>query len=194
MNARQAYAHTHRDLYAEWCSRIESGPSTPARRMEFAVLSANAPFGQAVRVWEDSLDSDPHKAMVANGMGLTTMKTRAIYEIRNAPDDYPKPVPDYYTYRDTTKHYGLAWSKLSFAACLIAPLESDIVCLDTHMVQQYNNYIPNGSWFKSRFNYRGMENRLRMEARRIEMAPFQYQWAVWDLQRGSQENHDFLWS
>jgi hypothetical protein len=162
--------------------------------MEFAVLSANAPFDQAARVWVDSLTMTPKQAMSNNGMGLQTMKSRGVYEIRNDPTHYPKPQPDYYTYRENVNHYGLGRSKLSFAATLIDPFGSDIVCLDTHMVQAFCNYIPDAGWYRSRFNYRGTENRLKQEARRIEMAPFVYQWAVWDYQRGKPENHSFLWT
>ena len=192
---RLTYAHSHRTQYLDWCQRLQDSPVTPTRRLEFAILSANTPFDQAVRVWQGVGEVEGPGAirdvMRAEGMGLYGLKVEAIEAARANPTEYPRP--DYRQYRANVKLPGLAWSKLSFAACLIDPLNSNIVCLDTHMVQEYTGVVPDGDWFKCKPWYRAIENRLRFEANGVGMPMFAYQWATWDSRRGRQEDHSFMW-
>lgn len=82
---------------------------------------------------------------------------------------------------------------------MIAPFESTIICLDTHMYQALKDgEIPTGTSLYGQSKkcielYLDLEDTLRTEAFEIEVPLFLYQWAVWDLQRGKMETHDFLW-
>ena len=153
-------------------------------------MSAHTPFELSVEAWKLSHTLDPIEAMNRVGVGLTDLKGSAIYEIRNYPDQYPMAIPTYRDYREQVKHRGLGLSKLSFAASLIDPFGTDIVCLDTHMLQLYGS---DERAYKSKARYEATESIVLAEAASIDMAPFTYQWAVWDFQRGKQENHSFLW-
>jgi hypothetical protein len=112
-----------------------------------------------------------------------------VFETRAHPDRYP--VPDYYEYRNRVKLPGLGYSKHSFAACLIDPNGSSIICLDTHMAKCYN--VKARKLFDSPNLYKRIEAQVLREAAALDLPPFVYQWATWDWQRGKVEDHNFLW-
>ncbi len=66
------------------------------------------------------------------------------------------------------------------------------------MYQTYIGNVPNskdiyGTSKKCIRRYERIETLIRGEAERMGVPPFLYQWAVWDMQRGKKETHDFLW-
>jgi hypothetical protein len=194
---RRDYALRNSARYREMATNLRDGPASPTRRLEFAVLSANVAFSRAVGAWDNirhaSTAAEIDGGMLDAGLGLTTIKTPAIMWLRAHPDIYPRP--DYRQYRQDIKLPGMMWTKLSFAACLIDPLRSNIICLDTHIMKVYTGLGPQitGRWMGGGWRYQRLENRLLFEAREVGLPPFPYQWAVWDYQRGQVEEHKFLW-
>lgn len=74
-------------------------------------------------------------------------------------------------------------------------MESDVVCLDTHMLQLYNS---NGNVYRKPLLYESIENTVVEEATTLQLPPFVYQWASWDWKRitfngQKADDHSFLW-
>ena len=194
MDNRMEYAREHKAVYVDYCQRIASSSVSDVRRMEFAILSAHCPFDKAVAAWygiEGAVTADEISAAIRRaGLGLTKFKTDAIVALRQRTD--VAPTGDCRKWRDTTKVKGLGLSKASFAACLVQPLTSNVVCVDTHMFQCYEGRVPSSKDLMGK-RYAAVENKILGEAEVVGMPAFAYQWAVWDYQRGTTEIHSFLW-
>lgn len=204
---RLEYAAAHRQQYLDWCGAVERSPYSALDKLEFAIISAHCPMAAAISGWENSRSlieiDDIANALDAAGVIAPRHKAAYIWAARTAvADGRPLPHPDYREYRETVKWNGLGYCKLSFAACLIDPLGSDIICLDTHMLQVYWGWRPTvrevNTLYRNISDYSYIESLVVLEAAEVGLPPFAYQWAVWDWKRAKVDlippnPHDFLW-
>jgi hypothetical protein len=201
---RQGYAKQNLDQYETFVENVRESDIPDIRKAEFALLSARADFTKSTVAWQmtDGVD-DPNEleaiflGKTSRGkdstIGLPIMRTANLRLLRNKnKEDGTVPIGNREA-RQSTKFPGLGLPKYSFAACLIEGSKSEIVCLDTHMMQIYTGY-DGKQMAGSKAMYEQLENHALMEAKQIGMSPFAYQWAVWDHKRGKQEKHDFLWT
>ena len=195
---RLQYAAERRDTYLEWCTAVAAGPASDLDRMEFALISAHCPFDRAVAGWYATRGVDDLEELV-----LMLEETSVLFARNKAANicylrDEPRFLaPPYKELRRTLKLPGLGYCKFSFAMCLIDPLRSDVVCLDTHMLQAMLGYKPGVNetqrFYQNLKRYEGLEATVLQEAASLDMPPFAFQWSVWDHQRGYATNHSFLW-
>ena len=205
---RLAYADANRGRYLAWCADVASGPATVADRFEFAVISAHCPFGKAIAAWKATRGID---RVLEYGAALHTAgvvgpfnKAARALEIRDglASGELPEPRADFRDWRRRYKFRGLGFCKASFAACLCKPFESDIVCLDTHVLRALAGEEADARFIRRTWENRGdyeyWESVLVLEAEELQMPAFAYQWAVWDWQRARAmqvppSNHSVFW-
>jgi len=205
---RQEFAVLHRDRYAEWCQNVADGPYSPLDKLEFALLSAHCPMESAIVGWEQTRHHFTLEALketlVLSGVFAPIVKAERIHNLRRefgrGDVDIPLKAP-FKDWRDAAVIRGLGFCKKSFGACLIDPIKSDVVCLDTHICQIYG---VNADWvYRKAVNYAAVENLIRLEAADVGLPIFAYQWAIWDWKRSQGgrgvwgnriEDHSFLWA
>ena len=200
---RQEYAHANRQRYLDWAGGIADTPCTAGALLEFAIISAHTTMSKAVAGWraaQEHIDvSDVADALNWAGVIAPYKKAAAVCQIR---DEQPMPYYPFADYRREVKLPGLGICKLSFGCCLISPLDSDIVCLDTHILQVYMGRHPTvrevNRIYAHLALYEHVEKTLVSEATEVGLPPFPYQWAVWDWKRARIDykpplNHSFLW-
>ena len=207
---RQGYVTQNMGMYWDFLTEIDNGPFSDIEKMAFAAISANTAMDGAIDGFIATLNkvgvTEIAEALLFWGVNAPYKKAAYVAGIREVPD-YMMPNPDMDMVQQRELYVpeiaGLGYAKYSFAACLIWPFESTIVCIDTHMYQTLTGRIPHkgvyGRSKKALSDYVELEDILRQEAAEIQAPMFLYQWAVWDLQRkisqGSPvELHDFLWS
>jgi len=200
---RLEYAHANRQKYLDWSGGISKSPWTVCDRLEFAIISAHTPMAKAILAWQATRDADGvvnlAELLYANGVVAPYNKAGYIATLRR---EQPFPWWPYRAYRRDTKIRGLGLCKLSFACCLIDPLNSDVVCLDTHILQVYMGHRPGERDVRKCYtclaHYEHIEGQVLAEAARVDLPPFAYQWAVWDWKRARVDlkpplDHSFLW-
>jgi hypothetical protein len=198
---RLTWAIARRDRYLDWCRRVEWGPYTTLDRLEFALISAHTPMAAAKRGFilsRDAFDvTELGETLLRGGVLAPFAKAAHIANLRDRFYAGEIPEEDYRDWRRGHKLPGLGYCKLSFGICLSDPIEANVVCLDTHVVQAY---WPTATardvsrMYRRLDEYERVEAVLMAEAERAEMPPFAYQWAVWDWKRGGADDHAFLWS
>ena len=193
---RLAYAKAHANEYRSSLGALADSPYSPWDMAEFAALSANSPFTRARAAWRATRGvhgvQEIAKTLQVCGVGPTTLKAEYCEGIRGLSlTELPRP--PYAAHRAGHPIRGLGYSKYSFAACLIDPLGADVVCIDTWMYQAYNGRVPDAGWFRRPAAYVALEGVIVSEAHVVNLPPFAYQWAVWDLARGVRTSHEFLW-
>jgi len=192
----QTWAIAHQDRYTYWCTQVAKSPYTPIQKAEFAVISAHTPFWQAVKAWQ-LLQYTGYRSVWRIAVTLSNViapyqKARAIYTIRNTGIN---PGTDAAQWRSAVKLPRLGYCKASFAACLIDPLGSNVVCLDVHVKRLYGctkTTLTSNQYIK-------LESEVLNDAAQLNMAPFLYQWAIWDYARliwmqVPPCDHSFLWN
>lgn len=204
---RLEYADSKRCQYYNYVRNVEASPYTALDKMEFAIISAHTPMDAAINGWldtrDDRLEMDEY-ANLLNDRGVLASfnKTAHVWGTRalireGAP--YPDGTP---AHRQGVKFPGLGYCKASFAACLIAPMTSRVVCLDTHMLQVLLEHKPDAREMNRIYRrldeYEYLESILELESYEVGLPLFAYQWAVWDwrrlqTQRRTSEDHSFLW-
>lgn len=208
---RQTYVSDNIGMYWDFLTEVFNGPFSALEKMVFAAISANTSMRSAIDGFLSIQDktgvTEIGEALLFWGVNAPFNKAAFIVGIRETPD-YMIPNPDADMLEQRRLYVpeikGLGYAKYSFAAALIAPFESTIVCIDTHMYQTLTGEIPNGAklYGKSKrciAEYLRLEDILRREAAEIHTPMFLYQWATWDLQRKLSQNspielHDFLWT
>ena len=203
---RQKYVLDNLGTYSDFLNEVQFGPFSDRDKMEFAAISANTAMGGAIDGFIASRDKESvteiGEALLFWGVNAPFAKAAYCMGIRECDASLiPSPDGNMLEQREKCVPHikGLGYAKYSFAASMIAPMESDIICIDTHMYQALmNGEIPNGKSLYGQSKkcielYLDLETTLRVEAFEIEVPLFLYQWAVWDLQRGKIETHDFLW-
>ena len=203
---RQEFADKHRSRYYNWLRNVLDSPHSDMDKVEFAIISAHTPMSAAIdgflatrhdcdmQVYADTLNS--------HGVLASYTKTAYVWKSRELVAE-GAPLPDgSREYREANKLPGLGICKSSFAACLINPLESAVVCLDTHMLQVLLDRRPTKQEVSRIYRkldvYEELESWLAQEAFEVDMPVFAYQWAVWDWKRlwsdkRTPEDHSFLW-
>lgn len=205
---RMEYADQRRDQYLDWCYQIEQSPYDWRDKLEWAIISAHTKFEPSINGFMatrgiESLDGIA-EALAWHSVIGPRNKAAYIMDLREALDgeELPIPHPDYAWLREHVKYPGLGHCKLSFACCLIDPFASNVVCLDTHILQVYLGRKPGAQevarHYRSLGVYTTTESRLLAEADELGLPPFAYQWATWDWKRAKldhipPENHSFLW-
>jgi len=200
---RLEYAHANRQRYLGWAGAVAASPLTATARLEFAAISAHTPMRQAIAGWQavQGIEgvSDMAEALNAAGVIAPGKKAGYIAEYRRLQ---PMPSYPYREYRRDMKLPGLGYCKLSFACCLIDPFNSDVVCLDTHILQVYMGRRPGELDIRKCYtclaHYEYIEGQVLAEAAQVGLPPFCFQWAVWDWKRARVDlkpplNHSFLW-
>lgn len=203
---RQKYVLDNLGIYWDFLNEIQFGPFSDRDKMEFAAISANTSMSGAIDGFLATRDKESvteiADALLFWGVNAPFKKAAYCMGIRECDESLiPNPDVDMQVQREECVPHvkGLGYAKYSFAASLITPFESTIICLDTHMYQALKDgEIPNGNSLYGQSKkcielYLDLENILRVESFEIEIPLFLYQWAVWDLQRGTKETHDFLW-
>lgn len=204
---RQQYADKHRSRYLYWCHQVADSPYTALDKAEFALISAHVPQAQAINGFLATRGHHTKEelfgALYGAGVFAPQVKAERLIALRRAirggEITLPTDAAQFEPFRVNVKVAGLGYCKLSFALALIAPMESPVVCLDTHLCRAYG-VKPDWAYRKLE-NYVSVESRLRAEADAVGLPPFAYQWATWDYQRryensqGRQapDNHSFLW-
>ena len=203
-----AYAHRNRQRYLDWAGGVAASPFDTCDMMEWAVITAHTPFSvsivgfEATRGVSDVVEYAT-KLQVAGVLAAGNKAARCLRgrELLQA-GAVPLPSHDYREWRRTYKLPGLGLCKASFFACLVAPLDADIVCLDTHMLQALTGGMPTAREVRriygNRADYEYWESVLVLEADAVGLPAFPYQWAVWDHQRARVRHvpptdHSFLW-
>ncbi len=206
---RIEYAYHNRERYLEWTGNVAAGPFDAIDMMEWAIISAHTKFEPsfdgflATRGVEDL--QGVADCLYREGVLAPNNKAAYILDLRDRClyGETPLPEADYRTYRRAFKFKGLGHCKLSFGACLIDPHGSDIICLDTHMLQVYLGYRPDTNEVNRIYRklelYESIEDVVLAEARDTGLPAFAYQWAVWDWKRAKYDhlppsNHSFLWA
>ena len=190
--------------YLEWAGEVARGPFSPEDKLEFAIISAHTPQSYAIAGFLATRFHFTRDAVYAGlrrtGVFAPGVKAQRIVmlrrRVRAGELGIPKAPFKEWREKDAEHHIeGLGICKLSFGLALSAPLESDVVCLDTHLCREYG--VP-FAWTRRLANYASVEARLRGEARVVGLPPFAYQWAVWDYVRlrdrgQAPDDHSFLW-
>ncbi len=208
---RTQYVLENVNTYTQFLTSVQDGPYSAKDKMEFAAISANTGMGGAIKGFKASRGLTTVDAvgesLHMSGVNGPYIKAKYCIAIKDLDDSLiPNPNCDMAEQRESSvsQILGLGFAKYSFAASLISPFDSTIICLDTHMYQTYTGMIPTtkdlfGRTKKAHSLYKRLESLLIREAHSIGVAPFLYQWAVWDMQRSikqgnSMETHDFLWA
>jgi hypothetical protein len=198
-----AYARAHRDNYLAAAHRIDPGPEpTDAQihaRVAFAILSANTTFDRATKALGYAASvgyrCEPF-VLGAYGMVPARGDYLAAMVARNAREFLRREGPDaesWTSYRErlAKETPGLARTKASFVACLLYPMESTVVCLDTHMqaiLWGATSFVKVG-----RAQYERGEQWVREWATAWDVPMFLAQWLLWDCQRtGAPQSHDIF--
>ncbi len=205
---RLDYAHANRAKYLHWIDEVDKSPYSAVDKMEWAIISAHTQFEPSLNGFKatrglDGLD-EVAQGLFEQGVLAPNNKASYIMDLRERClyGETPLPMPDYHEYRRTFKFKGLGHCKLSFGACLVDPYESDIICLDTHILQVFLGYRPDANEvnriYKNLDLYTSIESEVLSEARDCGLPPFAYQWAVWDWKRAKYDHlppsdHSFLW-
>ncbi|KKL76654.1 hypothetical protein LCGC14_2042770 [marine sediment metagenome] len=205
---RLEYAHHNRHRYLDWCHELELSPYSAVDKMEWAIISAHCKFSVSLAGFKATRDIEDLQALAdalyANGVLAPGNKAAYILDLRDRCLYGETPLPEacYQTYRREYKFRGLGHCKLSFGSCLIDPLGSNVVCLDTHILQVYLGYRPTPREINRIYTkldeYEDIESFLLAEAEEVDLPPFAYQWAVWDWKRARYDllppsDHSFLW-
>lgn len=205
---RQDYAHHNTPRYLDWCGELEASPYDAIEKMEWAIISAHCKFQISLSGFKATRGMDGLQeladALYNEGVLAPGNKAAYILDLRDRClyGDTPLPESCYQVYRRNYKFQGLGHCKLSFGACLIDPLGSNIVCLDTHILQVYLGYRPQlkevNRIYRRLDLYESIELQLLTEAREVGLPAFAYQWAVWDWKRAKYDllppsDHSFLW-
>ena len=202
---RMAYVENNIETYYEFLKQVDNSNFSPRDMMEFAAISANTSMSSAIDGFLASRDrgtvEEIGEALLFWGVNAPFMKASYCRGIRELPNNLmPNTLSSFRNqrYSNVNQIKGLGYAKYSFAVCPMYPYESDIVCIDTHMYQTIVGKMPNvkniyGKSKKCIRRYERIESILRGEAERLGVPAFLYQWAVWDMQRGKKERHDFLW-
>ena len=201
------YANANRERYLDWCGEILHSPYTPLDKLEFAIISAHCNMGYAIEGWLATRGINHitplAETLHANNVMAPGLKAGYIMHLRDMLDDgYPIPHECYQEFRRAHKYPGLGHCKLSFATALIDPIGSNVVCLDTHILQVYLNTRPTTAQVNRIYahlpTYESIEGELIQEANEINLPPFAYQWATWDWKRARVDHlppldHSFMW-
>lgn len=201
----RAYATDYREIYLAAARRIDPGPDpTDARihaRVAFAILSANTGFNAAVKALGYAASvgyrCEPfvlgaYNIVPAKGEYLTAMVARNARTFLRLPV-WNGDVEPWSEYRERLAREtpGLGRAKASFVACLLYPMASRVVCLDTHMhaiLWGSTNFLKIG-----RAQYERGEAWVREWATDWNVPAFVAQWLLWDCQRtGAPQSHDIF--
>mgnify|MGYP001558960510 CR=1 FL=1 len=204
LRARQRMIHryidTHKVMYQEFARFItpdEHNYHAVWDRVAFAILSANAPFEASVKALHYARAHGTHSRYVGGFdqfAGMVPAKLDYIQAIPNDDSLIRGQAEDgtteswlAYRVRLAKKIKGLGWTKASFAASLIYPLESDLACIDTHVQKVY---LGHSKWQRiSQETYLLVEARVRKIAHTYGINTFLAQWMIWDCARGQGPNN-----
>jgi thermostable 8-oxoguanine DNA glycosylase len=168
-------------------------------RIAFAILSANAPFADAVEALGYCAE---HKGMadakVLAQWKMVPAKARYVNQLwdylqQGLFEVVKKPIETWsqYRYRLQKTFKGLGIAKASFAVSLLYPLEADVACIDTWMQKVFLGHT--GFKSLSKRDYETVEARIRTYALRFRCSTFLAQWMIWDHARGGTFNaHDIF--
>lgn len=128
--------------------------------------------------------------------GLTNGRTKSIWQFSERfkldPEWYEKKDNELWTqYRDRIqlRTLGLGHAKSSFLCELLYPNESEAICGDTHMLQ---NYDLKGNSVPSQKIYGYVEAHWVAECKRLGLAPVAARWYLWDRKQGHKDSR--YWS
>ena len=190
------YIKENQVKYRAWMVEVSQSSYSPLDMAEFAIVSAGCGMERAIMGFTATrgVEGMLEVADTLDISGVFSPYNKASYIDRLRNDGHVLPHPGYREFRRENKLPGLGWAKVSFAACLADPFGSDIVCLDTHMLQMYGIEVKNHPrYFKSLRMYEEIEEVLLRDADTLGVEPFLYQWAAWDWKRGQAHPHGFLW-
>jgi len=123
------------------------------RRWVFAVSSVHTTWKANVTLYRELKDLswiqnplDIENRIKRSGAGLHTMRARSLQDLVVHRGDLEVNRSSWATRRDelSNKIFGLGFAKTSFALEMIYPLEADVLCADTHVLQLYG-HNPNHS-------------------------------------------------
>lgn len=95
---------------------------------------------------------------------------------------------NHYRHNLAEQIHGLSMAKASFAAALMYPTVSDVVCIDRHIARMLGH--TRTSFRKG--EYQELEQRIVNIGRQCGYPGFVTQWCLWDALRGSDEPHSSL--
>ena len=187
------YVLEHKNRYLTFLNEVANSPFSPEDKVEFAIISANAPLERCIEGFLATRDrklsrQELGEKLHMSGVNAPYVKGLYLQAYRDAPI---VPEPPYRAFRRDIKIAGLGHCKMSFASCLIDPFNPEVVCIDSNVAKHFG-------WdavrlFASLRQYEDAEALLLENAARLEVPPFLYQWAVFDFRRGQMHPHDFLW-
>lgn len=190
-----AYIAENREKYEGFARMI-----TPTRvtsdilyeRIAFAILSANAPFGDTVKALNVAIRERGHvKAHDLAWYKMVPAKAKYLNALHKlcTTDKLAKQFDETwhdYRLRLQREVKGLGIAKASFAACLLYPLVADLACVDTWIQKVFLGH----SGFKQLglTDYLIVESKIRTYANAFGMNTFLAQWLIWDHARGGVPN------
>ena len=191
------YCLNNKDKYVGMAKMITpdlSDKEAVYARIAFAILSANAPFDDAVKAlgvaikkkdklqWRDIVwyKQVPAKAKYCVEAWRLIRQDSCIATKDNDESWHE------YRLRLKREFKGLGLAKASFAACLLYPLEADLACVDTWIQKVFLGH----TGFKSLGlrDYLTVEAKIRTYAACFDVSTFIAQWLIWDHARGGVAN------
>lgn len=182
--------------YREYFEKITpSGDIEVFRRALFAHASVHTGWVANVNLysllWDLSWIYSKEKLnslVVESRAGLTNGRTDAVWEMNEKywaePGWYLKREDELWSqYRDRVqlRTRGLGHAKASFFVEMVYPNESKVVCIDTHMLQ---NYGLQGNSSPGQKTYGYIEAHWMAECARLGLDPVAARWYLWDRKQG----------
>lgn len=178
-------------------------PTDILRRALFAFASVHTGWRANVDMyallwdlgWLESRE-DLRDRIVESRAGLTEGRTRSIWEFSRLyqadPGWYLKGADELWAqYRDRVqaRTLGLGHAKASFFVELVYPNDAEVVCCDTHMLQ---NFGLKGDSAPGQKMYNYVESHWVGECKRLGLAPTAARWHAWDRKQGHADSR--YWS
>lgn len=125
--------------------------------------------------------------LIESRAGLFNIRTETVWEFSKeywkCPKNYMKQKnQSWSSYRNelTDKIKGIGLAKVSFTLEMLDPLNSEVVCLDTHMLQLYNNKNLRYKTVKGKEEYLVMENHWIKKCKGIDVPSCIARAIYWD--------------
>lgn len=187
------------ERYTRYLGRIKpNSHEDQFKRWIFAYASVHTSWQMNCRLYQALEDlkwvgnrDELHSRIVACRAGMHNNRTRFISEFSEFYWDHPDwfkkcKHENWFKYRDRIQNValGIGQAKSAFTVEMTYPFVSDVICVDTHMLQLYGN-SPNKSISKKNMN--AIEEHWAEECRARNIPPVIGRWIYWDNKAGQSD-------